>query len=186
MSEPTTDDVGRPEPPLAAPELATLSGFLDFQRATLEWKTRDLGADGLRLRLPQHASTMTLAGLLKHLSYVEDYWFTEVLAEASMPPPWDDVDWEADQDWDWSSAAADEPADVRETWTTSVERSRQALARAVEADDGDDPLGATHPAWGGQGQVSVRWILTHMVEEYARHNGHADLLRELVDGQTGE
>ncbi|OLT45024.1 mini-circle protein [Serinicoccus sp. CNJ-927] len=185
MSDITIDEVGRPEPPLAAGEAATLVGFLDYQRATLEWKTRDLEADGLRVRLSGHASTMTLAGLLKHLAWVEDYWFTEVLSEATMPAPWDTVDWEADEDWEWSSAATDDPAAVRETWATSVQRSRAALTEALVA-DGEDPLGVTHPAWGGRGHVSVRWTLTHMVEEYARHNGHADLLRELADGQTGE
>lgn len=181
MSEPTIDDVGRPEPPLAKGEAATLVGFLDFQRATLEWKTRDLDADGLRRRLPGHPSTMTLAGLLKHLAWVEDYWFTEVLSHAPMPEPWAGVDWKADENWEWSSATTEHPGAVRAVWAASVERSRAALASA-----GTDSLGTTHPAWGGRGEVSVRWILTHMVEEYARHNGHADLLRELVDGQTGE
>ncbi|WP_066642033.1 DUF664 domain-containing protein [Serinicoccus hydrothermalis] len=79
----------------------------------------------------------------------------------------------------------DEADDVRRTWERSVERSRQALREAL-ATEGEDPLGALHPAWGGRGQVSVRWILAHAVEEYARHNGHADLLREVADGQTGE
>lgn len=185
MSEPTIDDVGRPEPPLDAPEATTLAGFLDFQRATLEWKTRDLDTQALRARLPGHTSALTLAGLLKHLAWVEDYWFTEVLSETAMPAPWADVDWEADEDWEWNSALSQEADDVRRTWETSVGRSRRALREAL-ASDAEDPLGTLHPAWGGRGQVSVRWILAHMVEEYARHNGHADLLREVADGQTGE
>ncbi|GAA4883317.1 DinB family protein [Serinicoccus chungangensis] len=185
MSEITIDDVGRPEPPLAAGEAATLAGFLDYQRATLEWKTRDLAADGLRLRLPGHPSGMTLGGLLKHLAWVEDHWFTQVVSRAAMPDPWDTVDWSADEDWEWSSAAEDDPDALRQVWARSVERSRAVLAEAL-AVEGADPLGATHPAWGGQAEVSVRWVLAHMVEEYARHNGHADVLRELADGQTGE
>ncbi|WP_298890583.1 DinB family protein [uncultured Serinicoccus sp.] len=185
MSDITIDDVGRPEPPLAAGEAATLAGFLDYQRATLEWKTRDLEADGLRLSLPGHPSGLTLGGLLKHLAWVEDHWFTQVLSHAPMPAPWDTVDWPADEDWEWSSAADDDPAALRQIWVRSVERSRAALTEALAADVAD-PLGSTHPAWGGQAEVSVRWVLAHMVEEYARHNGHADVLRELVDGQTGE
>ncbi|MEY3482171.1 MAG: hypothetical protein RLZ40_214, partial [Actinomycetota bacterium] len=74
------DDQGRPEPPIAANEVDTLLGYLDFQRATLEWKTRGLGADGLRRTIA--SSSMTLAGLLKHMAYVEDHWFSGMLLEA--------------------------------------------------------------------------------------------------------
>ncbi|RIK17351.1 MAG: mini-circle protein [Acidobacteria bacterium] len=180
--EPTTDEHGRPEPPFAAGEAATLLGFLDFQRATLAWKTRGLDAEGLRARL--HPTGMTLAGLLKHLAWVEDYWFTETAAGRPAPPPWDAVDWAADGDWEWSSALTDDPDELRRTWETSVARSREVVTGLLA---GDGPgLDGTHAAWGGRAQVSLRWIVVHMVEEYARHNGHADLLREAVDGQVGD
>lgn len=194
MSEPTVDEQGRPEPPLAAGETQTLLGFLDFLRATVRWKTQDLSTEQLRRSLPGHPSGMTLGGLLKHLSYVEDNWFTEVVGgAASMPPPWDTVDWQADVDWDWHSAQEDEADTLRSLWEASVARSREVVAVAAAApvtegtDAGSpDPLAVTHPAWGGRASVSLRWVLTHMVEEYARHSGHADLLREALDGSTGE
>lgn len=94
------------------------------------------------------------------------------------------VDWDADPDWDWHSAADDSAEDLRTLWREPVERSRAVAERLLA--DGPAALDAVHPAWGGRGHVSLRWILTHMIEEYARHNGHADLLREQVDGQTGE
>lgn len=180
MTDTTMDEQGRPEPPLAADEAGTLLGFLDFQRATLGWKTRGVDAEGLRRRLDGHPSGMTLGGLLKHLAYVEDYWFTEVVAGDATTQPWASVDWRADGDWDWHSAADDDGDQLRGLWEASVARSR-AVVRGRLTD-----LGATSPAWGGRAEVSLRWVLTHMVEEYARHNGHADLLREQLDGQTGE
>ena len=180
MTETQLDDQGRIEPPLAADEAATLTGFLDFQRGTLEWRTRGLSEEDLRHSLEGHPSGMTLGGLLKHLAYVEDYWFSEVVGGREDVRPWADVDWEADNDWDWHSAGEDSAADLRALWEASVGRSRAVVADRL----GD--LGATSPAWGGRADVSLRWVLTHMIEEYARHNGHADLLREVIDGQTGE
>jgi uncharacterized damage-inducible protein DinB len=175
------DEQGRPQPPLRAGEAPTLLGFLDFQRATLEWKTRGLDEAGLRTRL--HPTGVTLAGLLKHLAWVEDFWFTHTAGHAPMPAPWDAVDGSADDDWEWHSALEDDAAALRQTWEGSVARSRELVARLLADPSGLDD---THPAWGGRAEVSLRWILVHMVEEYARHNGHADLLREAVDGQTGE
>lgn len=165
---------------MAADETGTLLGFLDFQRATLAWRTSGLTDEHLRRSLPGHPSGMTLAGLLKHLAYVEDYWFSEVVGGDDTVEPWASVDWEADGDWDWHSAAEDSGAALRELWEASLQRSRAVVAERL-AD-----LGATFPAWGGRADVSLRWVLTHMVEEYARHNGHADLLREVIDGQVGE
>ncbi|MFX0537809.1 DinB family protein [Ornithinimicrobium sp. Y1847] len=180
MTDPHLDDQGRPEPPFAADEAGTLLGFLDFQRATLAWKTEGLDDEALRASLTGHPSGMSLAGLLKHLAYVEDYWFAEVVGGQVDVEPWASVDWEADGDWDWHSAREDTGEELRALWAASLERSRAIVAGRL------DDLGATSPAWGGREQVSLRWVLTHMIEEYARHNGHADLLREQVDGQTGE
>ena len=91
------DDHGRPEPPVAADETATLLGFLDYQRATMAWKTAGLDAAGLGTRVA--ASSMTLGGMLKHLANVEDYWCSRRLHGRDPAPPWDTADWDADPDW---------------------------------------------------------------------------------------
>jgi uncharacterized damage-inducible protein DinB len=183
MDEAQTDEHGRPEPPLEGDEAATLLGFLDYQRATLEWKCRGLSDGQLRVALPP--TSMTLGGMLKHMACVEDYWFTEVAAEQPSPEPWASVDWDADPDWEWRTAASDSGDELRALWAERVGRSRALVAEQLGESEAK-ALGEAHPAWGGQGRVSLRWILTHMVEEYARHNGHADLIRESIDGETGE
>ncbi|MGG5753486.1 DinB family protein [Zafaria sp. Z1313] len=175
------DEQGRTEPPGSAGELETLTGFLDYQRQTLEWKCRGLGADGLRATTA--ASAMTLGGLLKHMAWVEDFWFGCQLLALEPDPAWRDVDWKRDPDWEWNSAAGDEPEALRALWDDAVARSRAHVARAVA--DGGLGRPADH-ARHGEDPPSLRWILVHMIEEYARHNGHADLLREAVDGETGE
>jgi uncharacterized damage-inducible protein DinB len=174
------DEQGRPEPPLAADEATTLIGFLEFQRATLEWKCAGLDAAGLRATTA--ASSMTLGGILKHLAYVEDLWLSRWLHGHDSEPPWDAVDWQADPDWDWHSAADDTPDQLRTLWQHAVARSRVLVEQALP-DGLDRPARRTWP----DGQTpTMRWALVHMIEEYARHNGHADLLREAVDGATGE
>lgn len=175
------DEQGRPEPPPDGDEAATLVGYLEFQRATLAWKTEGLDAAGLAATI--HPTTMTLGGLLKHLAYVEDDWCTRTLHDRPRPEPWASVDWQADPDWDWHSAADDSPEQLRDQWRTSVERSRAALAEAL-AQGG--PGFRARRTWPDGRAPSLRWVVTHLVEEYARHNGHADLLREAVDGRTGE
>ncbi len=173
------DDQGRPEPPPAADEVDTLAGFLEFQRATLAWKVDGLDAAGLAATTA--ASTMTLGGLLKHMAYVEDHWFSRALHGNDAAAPWAAVDWKADEDWDWHSAADDTPEQLLDLWQASVARSRQLAADAL-ADGGLDT--PARRAWPDGRAPSLRWIYVHMIEEYARHNGHADLLRESVDGQN--
>jgi uncharacterized damage-inducible protein DinB len=175
------DEQGRVEPPLAAAEAATLLGFLDHQRATLAWKCSGLDAAGMRATVGR--SSMTLAGLLKHLAYVEDDWSARWVHGRDRQPPWDAVDWQADPDWDWHSAADDPPEEVRALWEASVARSRVLIEEALA--DGGLERPCRH-AWPDGRSPSLRWVLVHLVEEYARHNGHADLLRESVDGATGE
>ncbi|NJP94009.1 DinB family protein [Nonomuraea sp. FMUSA5-5] len=178
---PDIDEQGRPEPPLAEGELATLVGYLEYHRATLAWKTAGLDAAGLKATVG--VSSMTLGGMLKHLAYVEDFWFARFLHDREGQPLWGTVDWKADPDWDWHSATANTPEELRELWQDAVSRSRALLDEAL-ADGGLDRLSTR--AWGDGRKVNVRWILVHMIEEYARHNGHADLIRESVDGLTGE
>lgn len=171
------DEQGRTEPPMAADERHTLTGFLDFQRATLHWKCSGLGAEALQVRVA--ASTMTLGGILKHLAGVENYWFSEILLGEPLAEPWQSVDWHAEPDWDWTSAATDTPVEIFTLWQETVARSRHATDRAAD-------LGALAArGWPDGQRPSLRWILVHMIEEYAQHNGHADLIRESIDGRTG-
>ena len=176
------DEQGRPEPPVDGDELATLVGFLEFHRATLAWKTAGLTAEQLAQTTAK--SSMTLGGILKHMSYVEQQWFHVVLHDREPLGPWATVDWKADNDWDWHSAAQDTPEQLNSLWQEEVDRARRAVDEALETGD----LGqlSKRAPWKDGRRMSLRWILTHMVEEYARHNGHADLLRESIDGQTGE
>jgi uncharacterized damage-inducible protein DinB len=176
------DEHGRPEPPLAGDETATLLGFLDYQRATLAWKCGGLDATGLRAMVPP--SSMTLGGLLKHVANVEDLWCSRRLHGRDPAPPWDMADWKADPDWDWNSAAEDSPEQLFALWQDAVARSRSLVAEAL-ADGGLERPAAWIDDWYGVAP-SLRWIVVHLIEEYARHNGHADLLRESVDGLTGE
>ena len=178
MAEAELDEHGRPDPPLAGDELATLLGFLDLQRATLEWKCRGLTDEQLAAPLPPTA--MTLGGMLKHLARVEDNWFSEVVAEADKPEPWASMPWAAE----WEHFTEDPGDELRRLWAERVAASRQIVAGQIA--HGPSALDATHAAWDGRGHVSLRWVLVHMIEEYARHNGHADLLRESIDGETGE
>jgi len=177
-----TDEHGRVEPPQDGDELATLLGFLDYQRATLAWKCSGLSDGQLRVAIPP--SSLTLGGLLKHMALVEDNWFSRVLAEQPRPEPWASVDWAAHPDWELTSAAADTGETLRSLWAARVEASRVVVARELEQ-HGPAALGRTHPH-PHHGPMSMRWILVHMIEEYARHNGHADFLRESIDGATGE
>jgi uncharacterized damage-inducible protein DinB len=175
------DEQGRPEPPLAGDESATLLGYLDYQRATLVWKCSGLDAAGLRVTVG--ASSMTLGGMFKHLAYVEDVWFSRSLHGRDPHPPWDTVDWKAHPDWDWDTAAEDSPEQLHELWQDAVARSRSLVAEALN-EGGLEQLARRH--WSDGRAPSLRWILVHMIEEYARHNGHADLIRESIDGLIGE
>lgn len=177
------DEHGRTMPPQEADEVATLCGFLDYQRQTLMWKCARLGDEELQRSLPP--TTMTLAGLVVHMAYVEDYWFTQVVDEAEPPAPWSACDWDADPDAEWHLARTLPRAEIETQWQTSLHRARAVVDHEM-ATFGIAALDRTHPAWDGAGTVSLRWVLVHMIEEYARHNGHADLLRQAIDGEVGE
>ncbi|MFL6139207.1 MAG: DinB family protein [Frankiaceae bacterium] len=174
------DEHGRPEPPFAGDEAATLLGFLDYHRATFAWKVAGLDAAGLGATVG--ASSMTLGGLLKHVAHVEHHWFSRRLHERDEVHPWSFADWAADPAWDWHSAARDSPEQLLALWEESVTRSRALVDEALAQGGLDHP---TKYCWP-EGPRSLRWLLCRMIGEYARHNGHADLLRESVDGATGE
>lgn len=172
----------RTDPPVNADEVETLRGFLDFHRDTLRWKTSGLDAAELAHRL--RPSSMTLGGLLKHLAFVESQWFSQVLLDEPLMAPFDTADWAEDRDWDWTTAAGDSPEELRMLFDRAVAASDAILDDAL-ADGGLDRLSARPDRHTGE-RWNLRWILVHMIEEYARHNGHADLLREAIDGTVGE
>jgi len=180
MSDVTFQD--RPEPPIAGDEVATLLGALDRQRFYLAWKCGGLDAAGLRQRL--EPSGITLGGLLKHLALVEDDYFTRRLHDRPLGPPWDSEDWEADPQWDWHPAAEDTPEELMALWRAAVERSRASVEEALASGGGLDQLGTF--TWPDGQSPSLRRILIDLIEEYARHVGHADLIRESIDGLVGE
>ncbi len=178
---PGLDRHGRREPPESADELTMLLAFLDYHRATFAWKCEGLGSEGLGTTVA--ASSMSLGGMMKHLALVEDGWFSRALWGRDYSSPWNGVDWDADPDWEWSSAADDTPDELRYLWNDAVVRSRLAVDEALA--QGGLGLVAVR-TWADGRAPTLRWIVLHMIEEYARHNGHADLLREAIDGQTGE
>jgi hypothetical protein len=171
----------QPGPPAAGDEIATLLGSLERQRSYLAWKCGGLDATGLRARL--EPSAITLGGLLKHLALVEDEYFAVRLLARDRPPPWATVDWDADPDWEWRTAAEDTPEQLMTLWQESVDRSRSAVSEALANGGLDQPAGFT---WPDGRTPSLRRLLIDMIEEYARHVGHADLIRESVDGLVGE
>jgi uncharacterized damage-inducible protein DinB len=162
-------------------EESLLVGFLEQQREALRRKAGDLGSEALRRTLPPTA--MTLGGMVKHLAYVESWWFGQVLAGEQPPEAFAGVDWRVDRDWDWRSAFDDSPETLWGLYDEMVARSRAIVRDAL------DRHGLESVAQGRRGHagadLSLRWILLHMITEYARHLGHADLLRESIDGRTG-
>ena len=160
----------RPAPPLAAPPRETLAGFLDFLRATLLWKVD--GLSDADLRRPLVPSGVTLLGMVKHLAHVERWWFRRVFAGEDVTFPWN----EADPDAEWRV----EPGETTEAILT-LYRDECARSRAIVTAASWDDLACQERT-----DHTLGWILTHMVEETARHCGHADVVREQIDGKTGE
>ena len=126
---------------------------------------------------------MTLGGLLKHLALVEDDYFSRRLAGRELAAPWDTVDWDADPDWEWRTAADDHPRGALRALAGAVARSRASVTEALARGGVDQLVDPTRP--DGR-SPSLRRTLVDIIEEYARHVGHADLVRESVDGLTGE
>ena len=169
------------EPPVAGSETEHLVGALDRLRTTFRWKAGDLDATGLQTRIG--ASSLTLGGLLKHLALVEDHLFTTKLRGEPPGEPWETTYRDDVPDWEFVSAADDSPDQLYALWDGAVERSRARLDEAL-ADGGLDQL--VHAAWPNGRHASLRRLVCDLIEEYGRHTGHADLLREAVDGLVGE
>lgn len=167
-----------PELNKAGDEMTTLTEMLDFHRVVLTHRGWTLTQEQLTRRLPGHPSDLTLGGLLVHMALVEDWWYTHRFAGLAEPEPWASAP-EEDPDWDFHEPANWSPTKIMDQFTTSVERSRKIID---EAESLDALSALTHSVTGEQ--WNLRWIMVHMIEEYARHCGHADLLREAIDGVT--
>lgn len=168
----------RVEPPVHGDERATMLGFLRYQRETLARKCVNLDAAGMANRAAP-PSPLTLLGLLRHLAEVERDWFRRIMAGEDAPAFYHD---EQDIDGDFDNVAPD-PALVDHAWRVWREEIAFADAFVERVTDLGEPSRSPHPRLG---IVSLRWVLAHLLEEYARHNGHADLLRERIDGVVGE
>ena len=165
-------------PPLAHDEATLLRTFLDEQRTAV--RERCTGLDAVALDTAVPPSAMTLGGMLSHLAYVEDYWLGEVLLGRAPAPAWADVDWRADEDFDWHVAAGREPEALLAQYADAVAVSERIVDDALATPEGLDTIAAR--AFRSDGaRPSLRWILLHLIEETARHAGHADLMREALD-----
>ena len=165
----------RPEPPYEADEKTMLLAFLDFHRATLAWKCENLSPEQLAARAVP-TSTLSLLGIVRHMAEVERGWFDKV---AGTPrPAIYFTDAEPDLDFDGAVADADVVRRAFADWQAEIENARAVAGRT--------PLESTFVHPRDKITMTHQWVLMHMLEEYARHNGHADLLREAIDGATGE
>ena len=162
----------RTEPITTAPERALLDGFLDYHRDTLLWKCAGLTDDQLKARAVP-TSTLSLLGLVRHITEVERGWFFDHLPHEATPVYFTD---EAPDD-DFDATDSVPVADVLARYRAEIDRIRREITAVPLDNEYTDKRGKT---------FSLRWVYLHMIEEYARHNGHADLLREAIDGVTGE
>jgi uncharacterized damage-inducible protein DinB len=170
------------ERPLRGDEATILRVFLGYHRDTLRRKCAGLSRQQLAQPLPP--TDMTLGGMMKHLAAVESSWFDRIFAGRPLMPPFDTVDWDADRDWEWHTAKDDTPEELLAIFDEAVRRTDAVIDEAL-AGPGLDGESVEKSRRQGT-PFSLRWILLHMIEEYARHNGHADLIRESIDGETGE
>ena len=168
----------RTDPDPGGSELSLLAEYLDYQRETVLSKTDGLTKEQLAQGHPP--SELTLAGLLYHLSLVEEDWMEVRFAGLPGREPWASVDWDADPNWEFRNASDLDPKQLRSRYGEACERSRQVVSSAA----GPDQLSAIALRDGRQ--FSLRWVLLHLIEETARHAGHADFLREAIDGDVGE
>ena len=168
----------RTDPPETGTELDQLTRYLDYQRETMLLKAE--GLDRQQLSQTHPPSTLTLGGLLNHLALVEDSWFPVRFAGRPDDELWTGVDWDADPDYEFRTAAEVEPDELRRRYAQACARSREVVAAARDLDQ------LSVEARGNGAKFSLRWVLLHLIEETARHAGHADLLREAIDGTVGE
>lgn len=171
--------IERTEPGFDHDEVGMLRAFIDRHRATVRMQA--IGLTDEQLCQTLGPSDLTLGGMLKHLAFVEDYWFSYVLHDDEPAEPWRGVDWESDPDWDWYSAAGSPYAELDALLADAIARSDALLNRALAGGGLDQRMRRTRR--NGE-TATLRWLLVHMLEEYARHAGHADLIRQSIDGAT--
>ncbi|MEH0421709.1 DinB family protein [Streptomyces sp. B21-083] len=171
-----TTQVPRSEPAQNADERTMLEGWLDYHRQTLAWKCEGLADAQLRAASVE-PSELSLMGLVRHMAEVERSWFRRVLVAEDAGPIYYS---EQDPDGEFHLTEADTWAEAYGTWQAEIETARRNAAGF-----GLDDLSKGRNRRGDE-PFNLRWIYTHMIEEYARHNGHADLLRERADGTTGD
>lgn len=168
----------RIDPDPGGSELRLLEQYLDYQRETMLEKTRGLTKAQLsRIHPP---SELTLSGLLYHLALVEEDWMEVRFSGLAEREPWASADWAADRDWEFHTAPDLEPERLQSRYREACERSRRIVSGAADLDQLSNK-----PLRDGQ-HFSLRWVLLHLIEETARHAGHADFLREAIDGSAGE
>lgn len=163
----------RISPPMRGGERETLRSCLDFHRATLAMKTEGLSDEALR-RQSSPPSTLSLLGLVRHMAEVERTWFRRVINGEDIP-----LVWSAEGDFQVAYDASEaDGAEAFDAWQTEV-----AHARRIEREAASLDVTGYQPRWGEH--VSLRLVMLHLIHEYARHNGHADFLREAIDGTVG-
>jgi uncharacterized damage-inducible protein DinB len=168
----------RVDPAPHGSERELLNQYLDYQRETVLAKTE--GLSGEQLAQTHAPSELTLGGLLFHLALVEENWLEVRFRGLPERKPWIGVDWEGDPNWEFRTAADHEPEELRERYREACERSRQVTTDATSL---DEESVMTFPDGS---HFNLRWVLLHLIEETARHAGHADILREAIDGVVGE
>lgn len=168
----------RQSPDTHAAERDALAQFLDYQRETILLKAEGLDKEQLARKIP--TSGLTLAGILYHLALVEEYWMEVRFLGLPLREPWTNIDMDADPDWEFRTATTLEAEEVRERYRQACARSRAAAATARDLDQ------VSARPFGDQKYFTLRFVLLHLIEETARHAGHADLLREAIDGSVGE
>jgi len=178
MTEPS------PLPTVRSPERQTLEEFLDYFRGVFIRKADDIDDQQARLRIG--ASELDLLGLVRHMAGVERYWFSQSLDGSEEPDFWSNPNDPADEDADFHYGPDDTLADAVAAWHSAVADARERVAAHATLDDVTeiDVGPPDNPA--RYGPRSLRWVLVHMLEEYARHCGHADMLRETIDGAVGD
>lgn len=166
-------ETNRTDPPKAGDELTTLSGFLDYLREAIVIKAT--GPDDEALRRPMVPSGVCLLGIVNHLAYMERWWFAHIFAGLDVEFPWTDEDPDAE----WRIEPGDSTETVLDLYRAECERSRKIVAESAPEQPSARPSRTGEP-------FSLRWVVAHMIEETGRHAGHVDILRELIDGATGE
>jgi hypothetical protein len=167
-------DVTRIEPPFQSDERTSLTGWLDYHRATLLLKCEGLDSEQLALA-SMPPSTLTLLGLMRHMLLVEWWWFEHVFAGGAAPEPFDTHD---DPEYEFTHLFPEHADQHIARFVEECAHSRAIVDRTASLDElSKSPDRDTR---------DLRWILVHMIEEYARHNGHADLLRQAIDGAVGD